>query len=141
MATLYGPPRLKTYTTSRGITRWRETFAETLRDQGIEAEATRQGARGRYRQFDPLWRLKARADGRLRNDGAGLGPVSDTGSTCSKAALAWERIAEVLHQSDEPSDVRLAKAVAGFVAERYTHAMRVPDGMPRVADADRGARR
>ncbi|HRD86172.1 MAG TPA: conjugal transfer protein TraS, partial [Rubrivivax sp.] len=46
--------------------RWRETFAEKLRDQGIEAEATRQATRGRDRNYDTLWRLKARQDGRLR---------------------------------------------------------------------------
>jgi type IV secretory pathway VirD2 relaxase len=46
--------------------RWRETFAERLRGHGIEAEATRQATRGRSRNYDPLWRLKAREDGRLR---------------------------------------------------------------------------
>ena len=46
--------------------RWRETSAEKLRDQGIEAEATRQATRGRDRYNDTLWRLKARQDGRLR---------------------------------------------------------------------------
>jgi hypothetical protein len=46
--------------------RWRETFAEKLRGHGVEAEATRQATRGRSRNYDPLWRLKAREDGRLR---------------------------------------------------------------------------
>ena len=45
--------------------RWRETFAEKLRDRGVEAEATRQATRGRSRNYDPLWRIKAREDGRL----------------------------------------------------------------------------
>ena len=46
--------------------RWRETFAEKLRGHGIEAEATRQATRGRSRNYDPLWRAKAREEGRLR---------------------------------------------------------------------------
>ena len=46
--------------------RWRETFAENLRGWGVEAEATRQATRGRNRNYDALWRIKARDDGRLR---------------------------------------------------------------------------
>jgi hypothetical protein len=39
--------------------RWRETFAERLRDWGIDAEATGQASRGEYRNRDELWRIKA----------------------------------------------------------------------------------
>ena len=46
--------------------RWRETFAQKLAERGIEAEATRQATRGNSRNYDPLWRIKAREDGRLR---------------------------------------------------------------------------
>ena len=52
--------------------RWRETFAEKLRNQGIEAEASRQATRGRDRNYDTLWRLKARQDGRLRTTRPGV---------------------------------------------------------------------
>ena len=38
--------------------RWRETFAEKLRDQGVEAEAMRQATRGRSRNHDPVWRIE-----------------------------------------------------------------------------------
>ena len=48
--------------------RWRETFAEKLRGWGVEAEATRQATRGRSRNYEPLWRKKAREDGRLRTN-------------------------------------------------------------------------
>src|SRR5690349_9931972 len=44
--------------------RWRETFAEKLRGWGVDAEATRQPTRGNARNYEPLWRLKAREDGR-----------------------------------------------------------------------------
>jgi hypothetical protein len=49
--------------------RWRETFAEKLRGWGVEAEATRQATRGATRHFDPIWRVKAKQDGRLREGG------------------------------------------------------------------------
>jgi hypothetical protein len=37
--------------------RWRETFAEKLRERGVEAEATRQATRGATRNHPDLWRL------------------------------------------------------------------------------------
>lgn len=43
--------------------RWRETFAEKLRELGIDAEASRRLTRGSTRSFESLWRLKAREDG------------------------------------------------------------------------------
>ncbi len=58
--------------------RWRETFAEKLRGYGIEAEATRQATRGRNRNYDPLWRMKAREDGRLRT----TRPAAKSGASC-----------------------------------------------------------
>ena len=47
--------------------RWRETFAEKLRDLGIEAEATWQVTRGETRGYEALWRIKARDGARLRS--------------------------------------------------------------------------
>ena len=41
------------------------TFAEKLRERGVEAEATRQAARGAARNHPALWRVKAAEDGRL----------------------------------------------------------------------------
>src|ERR1019366_10044142 len=46
--------------------RWRETFAERLREWGIDAEATRQATRGQSRGYLPLWRIKAREEGSER---------------------------------------------------------------------------
>jgi len=48
--------------------RWRETFAEQLREWGVDAEATRQISRGEYRNRDELWRIKAREQGRIRKE-------------------------------------------------------------------------
>jgi hypothetical protein len=43
--------------------RWRETFAAKLREQGIEAEATRQSTRGASRHYPALWQIKASVAG------------------------------------------------------------------------------
>jgi hypothetical protein len=48
--------------------RWRETFAEKLRGYGIDTEATRQATRGVTRNYEPIWRTKAREAHRLRSD-------------------------------------------------------------------------
>jgi len=48
------------------LQRWRETFAEKLRDRGIQAEATRQFVRCANRSHAALWRIKAKDEDRLR---------------------------------------------------------------------------
>ena len=45
------------------LRRWREVFAEQLRERGIDAEATRQVARGRDPNREELWQVKAREEG------------------------------------------------------------------------------
>ncbi|MEO6745285.1 MAG: conjugal transfer protein TraS [Caldimonas sp.] len=46
------------------LQRWRETFAEKLRGWGVDAEATHQATRGVSRNYRPLWRTKAKEEGR-----------------------------------------------------------------------------
>jgi hypothetical protein len=49
--------------------RWRETFAERLREWGIDAEASRQAVRGAVRNYPGLWRKKQlRRAGSARRD-------------------------------------------------------------------------
>jgi hypothetical protein len=97
--------------------RWRETFAEKLRGYGVEAEATRQATRGQHRQPDPLWRLKALEEGRLR-----LAPSTKQSGPqnhlAEKAAVdAWVQIGLALAKSGEAVDRQLAGHVARFVKE------------------------
>lgn len=91
--------------------RWRETFAEKLRGHGIEAEATRQATRGRSRNYDPLWRLKAREDGRLRTSRPGKKSGPRAQATRAEARKAWQEIATALAKSGDASDRRLAVAI------------------------------
>jgi hypothetical protein len=98
------------------LQRWRETFAEKLRGWGIDAEATRQRTRGKAHQYEPIWRIKAAEDGRLRTPlrtkKSGQGIDKDQ----AIAAEAWSRIAEGLSRSDSPEDRTLADHVSRFVS-------------------------
>jgi len=106
--------------------RWRETFAEKLRDHGIDAEATRQATRGCTRNYDPLWRVKAKGDGRLRTSRPMTKRTANTMTTRAAAIDAWQEIARSLSASGVKSDRELAHAVAKYVSE-----------MPAVIDTDR----
>jgi hypothetical protein len=97
--------------------RWRETFAEKLRGWGVEAEATRQATRGANRQADPLWRVKARADGRLRHGGGALKGGASYRSSRFGALEAWAHIAKALDRSTSPDDRRLAASITRHVRD------------------------
>ena len=97
------------------LRRWREVFAEQLRERGIDAEATRQVTRGPYRKSEELWQLKATEEGRLR--------VHRRATTSGKpvqpgreAALdAWRKIAYVFASSESYEDQALASEIVAFV--------------------------
>jgi hypothetical protein len=108
--------------------RWRETFAEKLRGYGVEAEATRQATRGRTRNFDPLWRVKAKEDGRLRTSRPTTKRSARTVDTRAAAVDAWREIARALAASGDKSDCDLAHAIAKYVGE-----------MPAVTGNDRAS--
>jgi hypothetical protein len=97
------------------LQRWRETFAEKLRDRGIDAEATRRISRGVTREYDPLWRVKASEEGRLRktrvNRRSSLGPTHAE----RQAADAWQHIATALARSASPGDRSLAVSIEQFL--------------------------
>ncbi len=101
------------------LQRWRETFAQRLREWGVYAEATRQATRGRSQNYEPLWRIKAREDGRLRSSGAGPNIKSSARARATRAgaAEAWEHIARALAASGDQADRDLARSIAMFVDE------------------------
>jgi hypothetical protein len=94
--------------------RWRETFAEKLRGYGIEAEATRQATRGRSRNYDPLWRVKAREDGRLRSTRPAAKSGARAEATLAEARRAWQVIATALAKSGDAGDRQLAAAITSY---------------------------
>ena len=97
--------------------RWRETFAEKLRGHGVEAEATRQATRGHARNYEPLWRIKAREDGRLRTNRAATKRSAGAIATRGEAVAAWREIARTLAASGDKSDRELGEAVSSYLAE------------------------
>ncbi|WP_246295058.1 relaxase/mobilization nuclease domain-containing protein [Piscinibacter koreensis] len=97
--------------------RWRETFAEKLRERGIDAEATRQATRGHSRNYEPIWRVKAGEDGRLRTHKAASksrGPAKDTRA---EALRAWMQIGRALVQTREPRNLSVAASIKSFLQD------------------------
>jgi hypothetical protein len=97
--------------------RWRETFAEKLRGWGVDAEATRQATRGTTRNFDPIWRVKANQEGRLRDSGTQAKSGDRYQRSRNGALEAWAHIAQALKTSGAPQDQALAENITRFVLE------------------------
>ncbi len=97
--------------------RWREIFAEKLRAHGIEAEATRQATRGRRQNYEPLWRVKAREDGRLRTSRAGATSGARARATRAEAVEVWMHVGRALAMSGDAADRDLARSIATFIKE------------------------
>ena len=97
--------------------RWRETFAEKLRGYGVEAEATRQATRGRTRNYVPLWRIKAKEDGRLHTSRETTKQSANAMTTRDAAVDAWREIARALAASGDRCDGKLAESVSRYANE------------------------
>ena len=97
--------------------RWRETFAERLREYGVGAEATRQATRGRSRNYEALWRIKAREDGRLRTNRPSTKSGRFASANRADAVEAWMQIGRALADSAKSCDQTLARSIASYVHE------------------------
>jgi hypothetical protein len=97
--------------------RWRETFAEKLRGWGVEAEATRQATRGANRHLEPIWRVKAKEEGRWQGAGGHAKSGERYQRSRNGALEAWAHIAQALQGSDTPQDRALAEHIKQFVRE------------------------
>ena len=126
--------------------RWRETFAVQLRDLGVEAEATRQATRGRVKNYDTLWRLKARQDGRLRTTRPGSKDTAAAQATRAQAVEAWMHVGRALAMSGDAADRNLAKSIAAFVRDMQSRPAaepqrQAPEVTLQAKPADIGPRR
>jgi len=117
--------------------RWRETFAEKLRERGVAAEATRQATRGTSRNYDPLWRVKAGEDGRLRTNRPRTKDSCGALATRAEAVEAWKRLGQALAMSGSSADRDLARSIARFVVEIPTSARPLPR-VPEISRAQAG---
>lgn len=98
------------------LRRWRGVFAEKLQGWGIEAGATSRASRGTVRGYEPLWRLRASAEGRLRQQGAGQGGGASSTPREQAALEAWQALSEVLDRGD-PSDRALGRLVRAHLSK------------------------
>jgi hypothetical protein len=128
---------------------WCETFAEKLRERGIEAEASPQMTRGGSRRTERLWHRKARDDDRIAGPREGeQESVKLTGSRCD-AAQAWCEIAKALASSDDAADRQLSQSIVNYArwlpGVRYKppeqQAQRELEGMERGRAGSREAMR
>jgi len=94
---------------------WRENFAAKLHGHGIEAEATRQATRGRSRNYDPLWRVKAREEGRLRATRPGAKRGRRANATRAEAVEAWKQLGQALAMSADPADLAHSRSIASLL--------------------------
>jgi hypothetical protein len=99
------------------LQRWRETFADRLRERGIDAEATRQATRGELRHRNTLWQRKAKEAGRpqARWPSAKWGTAARLSR--EEALQAWKRIGIALAHSDSLDDRKLARQIVEFVKD------------------------
>ena len=97
------------------LQRWRETFAERLRERGIDAEATRQATRGEVRNRESLWHLRAKEEGRLQVRRPSSKSGKATRLSREESLAAWAQIAWALAQSDSRYDRVLARKIVDFV--------------------------
>ena len=97
--------------------RWRECFAEKLRDLGVEAEATRQATRGVARNYDSIWRVKAKQAGRQAIDRPSIKAGPAALSSRLSAAASWRHIASALSESALAGDLGLAAAINQHAAQ------------------------
>ncbi len=103
------------------LARWRETFAEKLRELGVEAEASRRFARSSDRSSEALWRIKAREEERLVRDAYPVAhrPMIRLERPAAPFGLkAWLRVARALRASTDPKDLALSQAIRRDLASR-----------------------
>ena len=97
--------------------RWRETFAEKLRDWGIEAEASSQATLGVSRRSLRDWERQPGAAARTGKKRSEHKSGAAFRATRSGALQAWAEITKALAASPEPADRKLSKSIVEFVMQ------------------------
>ena len=95
------------------LQRWRERFAHELRERGVEAEATRRGARMQREKVNKPWAVT-----RLQERGEQTSPAPSEpnalraakwAATEEKASASYSKIIAALGASNDPADRSLAE--------------------------------
>lgn len=100
------------------LQRWRERFAQELRDRGVEANATPRRTRGITQRYERQAIKHMCARGAERYERAGSPSDAQAAFDAHLPTLsAWRAIAAVLAKSSNVNERRLAKGIAGFVRQ------------------------
>ncbi|WP_081072692.1 relaxase/mobilization nuclease domain-containing protein [Burkholderia cepacia] len=100
------------------LQRWRERFAHELRDRGVEANATPRRTRGLTQLFEKQSFRHIRARGAERYERTRSPTDARVAFDAHLSVLsAWRAIAEVLAESSNVSERRLAKGITGLVRQ------------------------
>jgi hypothetical protein len=96
------------------LRRWREVFADKLRERGIEVEASPQITRGGSRRTEPA--VASQNTGRRARPRAGEGEQASVKLTRARrdATQAWCEIAKALASSPDTEDHKLAQSIAQY---------------------------
>jgi hypothetical protein len=98
------------------LQRWRERFAQELRDRGIEANATPRRTRGVEQQYERQAVRHMRARGKeIRQQNESFRDPQAIFNAHLPTLSAWRAAATVLAESSDAADRGLARRVAGFV--------------------------
>jgi hypothetical protein len=97
------------------LRRWSEGFARELRAQGIPAQATPWVARGSLTRVEPLWVVRARAAGKLRQEPPLKERVTAREQTMHRVITAWAHLYAALAESPDAKDRALSFQVKEFV--------------------------
>lgn len=113
------------------LSRWRSVFAEKLRDWGIDAEASRQATRGESRNYAPLWRIRAKLDGRERRTWVPRKTGQAVAKSRVQASAAWAKIAAVLSMSSDGGDRAMGLSIESHLHGQEPLRQRVGAGLSR----------
>jgi hypothetical protein len=109
------------------LRRWRETFAERLREYGIEAEASSRLTRSATKEYSSLWRVKAKDAGRLRRGPDPSKEKREVQMATADARLAWAQLSSALASSSDPADLDLARKINAFTTGLANEWGRAPE--------------
>jgi hypothetical protein len=95
--------------------RWRELFAQKLREQGVPAQATPQVVRGANHRPEPLWLARGRKDGALPPGSSTTKQGTRYRANRAEAMRCWAQLMKVLADSPDAGDRALSARIATFV--------------------------
>jgi len=95
--------------------RWRELFAQKLREQGVPAQATPQVVRGANHRPEPLWLARGRKDGALPPASSTTKQGTRYRANRAEAMRCWAQLMKALSDSPDAADRALSERIATFV--------------------------